>query len=172
MSKIRLSFIYVMAFSLMIFICPPKTQAGEMYTYKDENGKIVISNTPIPEKYENKAKKIDSYQRDSPSKIRRFEESQKDYQRRLDAKRQYNESVTRSDKRWEANRDRQKGLDKQRADERKAWATERIEDLEAQKERLRAIENRNYNEARRLRIKDERRQTDRDIQKYKEIKDR
>jgi len=40
---------------------------GDIYTYTDKNGNVVISNTPIPEKHKSKAKKIDSYKDLTPS---------------------------------------------------------------------------------------------------------
>ena len=40
--------------------------AGEIYTYTDKDGNTVISNTPVPEKYEKKAKKIESTEQESP----------------------------------------------------------------------------------------------------------
>jgi len=43
--------------------------AGTIYTYTDKDGNTVISNTPMPENYEKKAKKIESYERDSPAEI-------------------------------------------------------------------------------------------------------
>lgn len=73
----NLVFIFVMTFFLMALICPLNAQAGEIYTYTDKDGNTVISNTPIPEKYEKKAKKIDSYQRDSPEEIQRYETERK-----------------------------------------------------------------------------------------------
>jgi hypothetical protein len=126
--------------------------------------------TPPPDnikKYE-----ADSYGKlESPEEIRRYREERKEYQRQMEAERRYNQSREASEKRFNANRDQQKEETKLRIIERKEAATERIEDLNARKERLRAIENRDYNESRRLRLKDERRQIDRDINKYKEIKD-
>ncbi len=40
--------------------------AGEIYTYKDKDGNTVISDQPVPEKYEKKAKKIESTEQESP----------------------------------------------------------------------------------------------------------
>ncbi|MBU1054518.1 MAG: DUF4124 domain-containing protein [Proteobacteria bacterium] len=54
--------IFLLAFFL---ICIQIIQAGEIYTYKDKNGKTVISNTPIPDKYKTRAQKIDSYRESS-----------------------------------------------------------------------------------------------------------
>jgi hypothetical protein len=34
--------------------------ASDIYTYTDKDGNMVISNTPVPDKYEKKAKKVES----------------------------------------------------------------------------------------------------------------
>jgi Skp family chaperone for outer membrane proteins len=73
----NLGFIFIMTFFLMTLVCSLKAQAGEIYTYTDKDGNTVISNTPIPEKYEKKAKKIESYRRDSPEEIQRYETERK-----------------------------------------------------------------------------------------------
>jgi len=44
-------------------------KAGEVYTYTDEKGVITVSNTPIPDKYKKKVKKIDSYEDTITEKI-------------------------------------------------------------------------------------------------------
>jgi hypothetical protein len=49
------------------------TFAEDIYTYKDKNGNTVISNTPIPEKYEKKAKKIGSTEQSSPGETQRYQ---------------------------------------------------------------------------------------------------
>ena len=58
---------------------------GEIHTYTDKSGNTVISNSPVPEKYRNKAKKIESYNRDSPTALERYEEK-----RVLKEEREYN----------------------------------------------------------------------------------
>ena len=162
---------FILIMCIGCFIFARNTPASEVYTYRDENGTIVITDQPIPEKYEKNAKKIDSYKRESPEEIRRFQQQQKNYERDLEARQRYNREEEENRRRYEAQRDHQKEKTKLRIIERKEAAVERIDDLNARKERLRAIENRDYNEARRLRLKDERRQIDRDIQKYKDIDD-
>jgi hypothetical protein len=52
-------------FSVFVF----STFAEEIFTYKDKDGNTVISNTPVPEKYEKKAKKIEAYEKASPEEI-------------------------------------------------------------------------------------------------------
>ena len=61
----------------ILFIFTSALFAGEIYTYTDKDGNTVITNTPVPEKYEKKAKKIDSYKRDSPEEIQRYQAEQK-----------------------------------------------------------------------------------------------
>jgi len=40
---------------------PLQSESGEVYSYTDENGVVVITNTPLSDKIRNKAKKIESY---------------------------------------------------------------------------------------------------------------
>jgi uncharacterized protein YxeA len=51
--------------------------AGTIYTYTDKDGNTVISNTPMPENYEKKAKRIESYERDSPAAIAAYQIKQR-----------------------------------------------------------------------------------------------
>ncbi len=44
---------------------------AEIYTYIDKDGNTVISNTPVPEKYEKEAKKIEAYKQLSPEEKQR-----------------------------------------------------------------------------------------------------
>jgi molecular chaperone DnaK (HSP70) len=135
----------------------------------DEKGVRHIEDQP-PEK---PAKMIgkDTFKPDSSEEIRRFQQQQKNYEQDLETRRRYNRQEETSEKRFNANMDRKKEIIKQRAAERKERAIERIDDLNAERELLRARENRDYREVRRLRLKDERRQIDRKIEKYKDIKD-
>jgi hypothetical protein len=61
-------------FILSVFVS--STFAEEIYTYKDKDGNTVISNTPLPEKYNKKAKIIETYDRESPEAIERHQEKQ------------------------------------------------------------------------------------------------
>ena len=70
MKKIVFAVFILLFFTSSIF-------AGEIYTYTDKDGITVISNTPVPEKYEKKAKKIEAYKRSSPSEIAAWEQQQK-----------------------------------------------------------------------------------------------
>ncbi len=70
MKKIGFVIFILLIFTSSIF-------AGEIYTYTDKDGNTVISNEPIPEKYETKAKKIEAYKRSSPSEIAAWEQQQK-----------------------------------------------------------------------------------------------
>lgn len=40
---------------------PLQSESGDVYSYTDENGVTVITNTPLPDKVRNKAIKIESY---------------------------------------------------------------------------------------------------------------
>jgi hypothetical protein len=61
-------------FILSVFVS--SSFATDIYTYKDKDGNTVISNNPIPEKYQNKAKKVEAYDKDSPEAIERYEGKQ------------------------------------------------------------------------------------------------
>lgn len=63
-------FIFFFAFSSFCF-------AEQIYTYTDKAGNTVISNTPVPDQYQHKAKKIEAYERDDPREIERFQRKQK-----------------------------------------------------------------------------------------------
>lgn len=66
----------------MSFIFASSLFAGEIYTYRDKDGNTVISNTPIPEKYAKKAKKVESYKLSTPEEIRRYQAEQAGIERR------------------------------------------------------------------------------------------
>ena len=82
-------------FILSIFVS--STFAEEIYTYKDKDGNTVISNTPLPEKYHNKAKKIETYDRESSEAIERYQEKQEE-KRVLREEREYNHQERQSQK--------------------------------------------------------------------------
>ena len=51
-------------------------RAEDIYIYKEKSGKIVITNRPIPERYKEKAQKVDSFKYESPSGKRHAESVQ------------------------------------------------------------------------------------------------
>jgi hypothetical protein len=53
----------------IFFVLLTTAYAGEIYTYTDEEGNTAITNEPVSKKYENEAKKIESYKRDSSEEI-------------------------------------------------------------------------------------------------------
>ena len=55
---------------------PLQSESGDVYSYTDENGAIVITNTPLPDKIRNKAKKIGSY-KDITDEERKLREKEK-----------------------------------------------------------------------------------------------
>ncbi len=62
---------------LILFVFASPVFAGDVYTYTDKDGITVISNEPIPEKYEKKAKKIESNKLSSPAELQTYEQQQK-----------------------------------------------------------------------------------------------
>lgn len=47
--------------TITFLLFPLHSESGEVYSYTDENGVVVITNTPLPDKIRNKARKIESY---------------------------------------------------------------------------------------------------------------
>lgn len=52
----------VILLTITFALFPLQSESANVYRYTDENGVIVITNTPLPENIRNKAKKIDSYE--------------------------------------------------------------------------------------------------------------
>jgi len=57
---------------------PPQSKSGDVYSYTDENGVIVVTNTPLPDKIRNKAKKIESYKDITDEDRKRWEKEKED----------------------------------------------------------------------------------------------
>jgi len=57
---------------------PPLSESGDVYTYTDEKGVIVVTNTPLPEKIRNKAKKVGSYDDITDEDRKRWEKEKED----------------------------------------------------------------------------------------------
>jgi hypothetical protein len=47
--------------AITFILFPQQSDSGDVYTYTDEKGNTVITNTPLPDNIGNKAKKIESY---------------------------------------------------------------------------------------------------------------
>ena len=57
---------------------PPQSESGDVYSYTDEKGVIVVTNTPLPEKMRNKAKKVGSYKDMTDEDRKRWEKEKED----------------------------------------------------------------------------------------------
>ena len=57
---------------------PPQSESGDVYSYTDEKGVIVVTNTPLPDKVRNKAKKVDSYKDITDEDRKRWEKEKED----------------------------------------------------------------------------------------------
>lgn len=55
-----LSVIFILS-TITFLLFPLQSESGEVYSYTDENGVVVITNTPLSDKIRNKAKKIESF---------------------------------------------------------------------------------------------------------------
>jgi hypothetical protein len=114
------SFIFVVTFFLITLICSLSTQAGEInthtdndiglagwhpseeiYIYTNEKGILTITNLPISDKFLKKAKKIESFQRDSPEAIQRYQAEQEAKEQRHEAESRQRQQIN------EANRQQQ-----------------------------------------------------------------
>jgi|GEM_PF-885140 hypothetical protein len=83
--------------SCVFFALLTAAYAGEIYTYTDKDGQTVITNEPIPEEYENKAKKIDSYKRDSPKETQGYEAERKAQVQRQEAETRQGQQINRKE---------------------------------------------------------------------------
>lgn len=111
-------------FTLCIFVALIiSANAGEIYTYTDKDGSTVISDTPVPEKYQKKAKKLESNKLSSPEEIQRYqaEENAKEQRREAESsrKRQANEAQAEIRKQNERQQAQQQEQQKQREAKKK-----------------------------------------------------
>jgi hypothetical protein len=83
--------------SCVFFALLTAANAGDIYTYTDKDGQTVITNEPIPEEYENKAKKIDSYKRDSPQETQGDEAERKAQVQRQEAETRKGQQINRKE---------------------------------------------------------------------------
>ena len=87
----------------------------DIYKYTDEKGIVTLSNTPIPDKYEMKAERIDSYNRDSPAEIQRYQETEKAKEQGREAEINLRRQINRAQE--DADRIRRQEAEKQKAKE-------------------------------------------------------
>ncbi len=66
----------IILWTITFSLFPVQSESGDVYTYTDENGVIVVTNTPLPDKIRNKAKKIGSY-KDITDEDRKLREKEK-----------------------------------------------------------------------------------------------
>jgi len=67
----------IILWTITFSLFPLRSESGDVYSYTDENGVIVITNTPLPDKIRNKAKKIESY-KDITDEERKLREKEKE----------------------------------------------------------------------------------------------
>lgn len=133
--------------------------AGELYVWVDKKGQTHVTDQPPPEN----ARIIgtDSFRKNSTVET----ESQVPKQNRpMMAPERVNSIRIDAAAIAESNREREEKREAAEAKRKK----ERIDDLNARKEILNALENREYDEARRLRYKSEQRRLDRGLEKSTE----
>lgn len=69
------------AATFILFFFSFNIYADDISAYKDKDGVINITDGPVPEKYEKKAKKVDAYNRDEVEKYHKQQESINNYKR-------------------------------------------------------------------------------------------
>lgn len=166
--SLRLAIIAVATAVLLAFAMA--AAAGEIYIWIDKQGNRHI--TDQPPAAGGRLIETDSFRDASPDEMRRHEaenrratilQDAEDRQDELRRKRRAEQESAAEAYRERRDRAAEKSRDAERERDRA-----RIEDLEARKDYLRAIDNRDYREARRLRIKDQERRIDRRIKEARE----
>lgn len=140
--------------------------SGELHIWVDENGeKHITENEP-----EKTGKVIgkESYQPTSPYEIERYQAEQKRREQISEARRKRNQSIEENKRHNEQSRSQQDEKTKQQETNHKKSQSVKREYLETEKRRLTAIENKDYKEARRLRLVNEKRIIDNDINNLEE----
>ena len=151
---------------ILLFTVPLSGAAEEIYIWLDQDGVKHIS-TQRPPKNANIINK-ETFKPASPEEIRRYHQHQKNLaiieEEKSKIRRQEAERQMEHDRMVREQEERE-----ERAQLKKKKIMEnRIKDLEAEKARLRAIENKDYKEARRIRLKREKERIDDKIDRYSE----
>jgi len=112
----------------MMFILASSVLAGEIYSYKDKKGRIVISNEPVPDEYADKVNKIESFTPDSPEEIERYNRQRTEKERRSE------EISRRNRENYEAKRGSEQKAEQQKHQQqeelaKKAKAAEEAEEI-------------------------------------------
>jgi preprotein translocase subunit SecF len=147
---------------MMILLFADSVATEELHIWVDTKGVTNITNkTPA-----NPAKVIgrEAYQAESPAAIEQYEANRKRLQQQSEADQKQKQIIEDSKRRLDAYSERENDLDRQKALARQKRDAEKAEDYEAEKARLRALENKDYNEARRLRLKHDQLKIDRKMQ--------
>lgn len=148
-------------FILIMMYVALNGNAEEIYTWTDKKGQTHISNRPPRDP----VKIVDrtAYQPDSPEEIAAFEARRKLIRQQneiAERKSRAIEETRRAERRYDS---AMSNIDAQIEQRRQKRAEARAQDAAIEKERLQAIENRDYNEARRQTIKLERTRIDREL---------
>lgn len=154
--------VYFVSFILLILLSAGPVCADEIHTWVDKKGNINITDKPP----DNPAKVIDSskYELSSPEEIRRYEAKKRSVRERRETVEKYNQALE-DRKRAIENRVRERDeINRAEKMAREKRAAELAQDMEIEKARLQAIENRNYREAERQRNKLKQRDLERQYQ--------
>jgi hypothetical protein len=144
-----------------VFVVPSFVGAEEILVWMDKDGIMNISNIKPQGKV--KLINIETYTPDSPEEIEAFNRQRKYKQYLIDAEERRGRAMAD----WESRHNEYKRSIENYSDnykkEREISNREKQEDLQIRKDRLQAIENRDYKEARRLRLKEDKQYIDREI---------
>jgi hypothetical protein len=143
---------------IVIFLSIPLF-AGELHIWVDKKGVTHIGDRPpeMPAKIIGK----EISKRDSPEEIRRYEVRQKNLERQRALEEERNRLRQESYRISEEQARSRDNYNRQQEGVRQKRSADRAEDLAFEKERLRAVENRNYDEARKISYKAQRRRIER-----------
>lgn len=144
--------------------------AGELYVWVDKKGQTHVTDEQPPESA--KIVGTDSFRGNSTVESQ-IQNAQERWKRAIQDRTERYESLKskeRAAREMEADaiRERSREIQEKRKAAGEEWRKERAEDLNARKEILRAVDNRDYSEAHRLRIKNEERKIERDLKKTTE----
>ena len=147
------------AFIFLLMCCPYPSASDEITVWVDNKGVTHIGDKPPEDPARIIGREVN--RRDSPEEIQRYNAKQKRLQQQKAREEERLRLKHENNRIFEEQARRRQDYNNQIENMRRKRAAERSEDAEFEKQRLRAIENRNYDEARRIRIRSEMRRIER-----------
>ena len=169
MEKKECKAIIILCFVSLLIAVPPLI-AAEIYMWVDEKGVKHITDQP-PTKPAKMIEK-ESYRRDSPEEIKRYELQRKLEQQTANQETERQQKINQANEAGENMKDRFKARLKEYEKERNEKIRRDIDDLNARKERLQRNENDASSEYWRQYWKNEQRESDREVRDKQKILDK